>query len=174
MRDRLKETCEREFECGVERMVKRVFEARGGLPDELYEIPWIGGTYRPRAPRTSHADLMRNVCRALCAQKWFEHTAPSRPQPLSTPWHCDRRVGIAPRTRPSTNSWHTNCAASRRLAGRSGSADRAGRGQPTSRTKIHPSTMVAATRLRRNRRRQTSEIEGWNGMRPSPIWMLGR
>ena len=78
MRDRLKETCEREFECGVERMVKRVFEARRGLPDELYEIPWIGSTYRPRAPRTSHADLMRNVCRALCAQKWFEHTAPSQ------------------------------------------------------------------------------------------------
>ena len=137
MRDRLKETCEREFECGVERMVKRVFEARRGLPDELYEIPWIGGTYRPRAPRTSHADLMRNVCRALCAQKWFEHTAPSRPQPLSTPWHCDRRVGIAPRTRPSTNSWHTNCAASRSSRS-SDSGSSWGAARPTSRTNFTP------------------------------------
>src|SRR5262245_46351769 len=66
----------------LERHVRRVFEARRGLPYEPAEIPWIGGTYRPRAPRKQHVALQQQVVWALRAREWFEHTAPKWAQPL--------------------------------------------------------------------------------------------
>jgi hypothetical protein len=60
----------------LERRVRSVFEARRGLPDDVYEAPYIGGEYRPRAPREQHADLIYKASKALCAQFWFDRTAP--------------------------------------------------------------------------------------------------
>ena len=79
--NRLSAACERE----LERRVKSVFEANRGLPDAVYEAPYIGGEYRPRAPREHHVDLMRKACKALCAQFWFDRTAPGWAKALGLP-----------------------------------------------------------------------------------------
>ena len=80
MDDKLMARCRREFE----RQVKVVFEASRGLPNghDVHEAPFIGGPFYARAPRQSHVPLMQEVVRALCAQRWFEETAPKWAQPL--------------------------------------------------------------------------------------------
>ena len=87
--DRLLETCVREFQRVIERVVEREFEAARVLPDDVVEVPWIGGwphgppgTYNPHAPRDELAALKQRVIRALCAQRWFEEEAPKWAQPL--------------------------------------------------------------------------------------------
>jgi hypothetical protein len=82
MHDKLMETCVRKFEREAARRVKRVFEAKRGLPGYEHDVPWIGGTYFARAPRNQHVGLMRRVRQALVAQQWFERTAPKWAHPL--------------------------------------------------------------------------------------------
>ena len=75
--------CRRAARSGAcQRRVKRVFEARRGLPDDVYEAPYIGGEYRPRAPREQHVALQQQVVRALIALEWFERTTPEWAKPL--------------------------------------------------------------------------------------------
>jgi|SRR5262249_25899891 len=71
-----------EFRRKVEHEVDEVFEALCALADDVYEIPWIGGTYPPRAPREKLVPLKQRVVRARCAQCWFEFEAPRWAQPL--------------------------------------------------------------------------------------------
>jgi hypothetical protein len=81
MGSRLSAACERE----LERRVRSVFEANRGLPDDVYEAPYIGGEYRNRAPREQHADLMHKASKALCAQFLFDQTAPGWAKALGLP-----------------------------------------------------------------------------------------
>lgn len=79
--NQLSAACVRE----LERRVRSVFEANRGLPDDVYEAPYIGGEYRPRAPREQHSELMRQASKALCAQFWFDRTAPGWAKALGLP-----------------------------------------------------------------------------------------
>jgi hypothetical protein len=80
--DRLLKNSMQEFERKVEREVDELFEAARALPDGACEVPWIGGTYFPHAPREELAPLKQRVVRARCAQHWFEFEAPRWAQPL--------------------------------------------------------------------------------------------
>ena len=63
----------------VKRRVKRVFEAKRGLPDDVYEAPYIGRGISP--PRTA-GTARQQVVRALIALEWFERTTPEWAKPL--------------------------------------------------------------------------------------------
>ena len=80
------EHCSAEFERfvkeEVEDMVELAFEAQRSLPDDVAEIPFIGDTYHPHAPRSEHVELKQKVRRALIARKRFEDEAPKYLQPL--------------------------------------------------------------------------------------------
>jgi hypothetical protein len=80
--DRLLKISMAEFERKVTREVEELFEAARALPDEVCEIPFIGGTYSPHALREELVPLKQRVIRALCCQHWFEFEAPRWAQPL--------------------------------------------------------------------------------------------
>jgi hypothetical protein len=85
MRDKFIELCGHEFERGLVRHVQKVFEAKRGWPYEFAETPWLGGPYRPRAPRAQYAETMISVCRALAARERFDAEAPSWAQKIGLP-----------------------------------------------------------------------------------------
>lgn|SRR5262245_43711138 len=80
--DRLLKTSLQEFEHKVTREVNELFEAAHALPDEICEIPFIGGTYSPHAPQEQLTPLKQRVVRARCCQHWFTFEAPLWAQPL--------------------------------------------------------------------------------------------
>ena len=80
--NRLLKISMQEFKRKIEREVDELFEAARALPDEIYEAPFTGDRYRPRAPAEKLVSLKQRVVRARCAQHWFEWEAPKWAQPL--------------------------------------------------------------------------------------------
>src|SRR5262245_7147450 len=80
--EKLRELCGDEFARALSRHVLREFEAKRALPDDVAEIPYIGGTYRPHAPLEKHAALRARVGQPLFARQWHEYDAPPWAQPL--------------------------------------------------------------------------------------------
>jgi hypothetical protein len=80
--DRALKTSLREFESIAEHGTEMLLEAARALPDEVCEIPIIGGTYNPHAPWEELVAVAQRMVRAQCAQLWFWFEAPLWAQPL--------------------------------------------------------------------------------------------
>jgi hypothetical protein len=80
--DQLLKSDLQEFARKAAREVDEVFEALRALPDDVHEIPWIGGTYPPHAPLEKLAPLKQRIVRARCCQHLFEFEAPRWAHPL--------------------------------------------------------------------------------------------
>jgi hypothetical protein len=61
--------------------IKAAFEANRARGNAFIVIPFVGGVYLAHDPRAERA-AVKKVSRALCAQKWFELTAPPDFGPL--------------------------------------------------------------------------------------------
>ena len=80
--NRLLKSALQEFRRKVEAEVDEVFEALRASPDDVCEIPWIGGTYPPHTPCEKLVPLKQRVVRARCAQHWFGFEVGQWAQPL--------------------------------------------------------------------------------------------
>jgi hypothetical protein len=94
-----------EYKRAIEPQVERLFEALRALPDEVAEVPFIGGSYHPHAPREEHVGWIYEVTDALCCRRWFAFEAPRWAQPLplrekdcialfNLPWPTQRLIHV--------------------------------------------------------------------------------